>query len=157
VAHQARRQVQAALHATGEALGGPVGRVDQVELFQQLGRTAPGGRLAQVVEPPDELEVLPPGELLLNGCRLPGQPDRPTDRGRFPHHVVPVHQGPPRVRQQQRGQDTHGGRLARAVRPEDAEHGPLWHRQVDATQRAHVPERLGQTLHQDRRPRAGRS
>jgi hypothetical protein len=48
-----------------------------------------------VVEPPDELKVLPAGELLLNGRRLPGQADRPADRGRFPHHVVAVDQGPP--------------------------------------------------------------
>src|SRR5262249_57687864 len=93
LADQAGGQVQAALHATREALGGPIGRVDQIELFQQLGGAAAGLRLAQVIEPPDQLEVLPAGELLLNGRRLPGQPDRPADRGRLAYHVVAVHQG----------------------------------------------------------------
>ena len=41
-------------------------------------------RPAQVVEPPDDLEVLPAGELLLDGGRLPGQADRAADRGRLP-------------------------------------------------------------------------
>jgi hypothetical protein len=36
----------------------------------------------------------------------------------------------------------HGGRLARAVRAENAQHGPMRHRQVDATQRAHVSDDL---------------
>ena len=42
-------------------------------------------------------------------------------------------------------------RLAGAVRPEDAEHCPLRDGQVDAAQRMHVPERFGQSLHQDGR------
>ena len=48
-ADQARGQVQTAMHAAGEALGGPVGRLGQVELLQQLGganagtRAGPGG------------------------------------------------------------------------------------------------------------------
>jgi hypothetical protein len=104
-----------------------------------------------VVQPPDELEVLPAGELLLNGRRLAGQADRAAHRGRRADDVVAVHQGPSGVRQQQRGHDAHGGRLARAVRPEEAEHRPVRNGQVDAAQRAHVPERLGQSLHQDRR------
>ena len=35
--------------------------------------------------------------------------------------------------------------------PEHAEHRPARHRQVDAAQRVHLAERLGQALHENRR------
>ncbi len=151
---QARGQVQAALHAARVGLGCPVRGIAEVELLQELDGAAAGRRPAQVVEAPDDLEVLPAGELLLNGGRLPRQPDRAADRRRLPYHVAALHQRLPAVRQQQRGQDPHGGRLARAVRAEHAENRPARDRQVDSAQRANLPERLDQALHQDRRRRA---
>jgi hypothetical protein len=104
-----------------------------------------------VVQPPDDLQVFPAGQLLLDGGRLPGQPDRPADRGRLSHHVVALDHRPPPVREQQGGQDADRGGLARAVRPEHAEYRPARHGQVDPAQRVYLPERLGQALHQDRR------
>jgi hypothetical protein len=124
LADQACGQVQAPLHATGVALGRAVRGVDEVELVQQPGGAAAGLRLLQVVEPPDQLEVLPAGQLLLKGRRLAGQADRAAHRGRLPNDVAAVHHRPPRVRQQQRRQDAHRGRLARTVRPEQAQHRP---------------------------------
>ena len=150
-ADQARGQVQAPLHAAGVGLRGPVGRVGQPELLQQLDGPAAGLRPAQVVQPPDDLQVLPAGQLFLDGGRLPGQPDRPAHRGRLPDHVVALDHRPPPVREQQGGQDAYRGGLARAVGPEHAEHRPARHGQVDTAQRVHLPERLGQALHQDRR------
>src|ERR1035438_2979535 len=60
---------------------------------------------------------------------------------------------PPRVRAQQSGQDAHGGRLTRAVRAEYTVHRRPRHREVDTAQRVYLPERLGQALHENRRPR----
>ena len=137
---ETRGQVQAALHPAGEVLGGPVGRIEQVELLQQLVGPAAGTRPAQVIQPPDDLKVLPAGQLLLDGRRLPGQADRPADGGGLPHHVVAFHHCPAAVREQQRRQDAHRGRLAGTVRAEHAEHGPAGHRQVDAPQRVHFLE-----------------
>jgi hypothetical protein len=139
-ADQAGGQVQPPLHAAGIGLRGPVGRVGQPELLEQLDGAAAGLRPAQVVQPPDDLQVLPAGQLLLNGGGLPGQPDRPPDRGRFPDHVVALDHRPPPVREQQGGQDAYRGGLARAVRPQHAEHRPARHRQVDPAQRVDLPE-----------------
>ena len=154
-AHQARGQVQAALHATGVGLGRPVGRVAQAELLQQLGGAAAGLAPAQVVQPPDELQVLPAGELFLDGRRLSGQADRAAYRTRLPDDVIALDQGPAAIREQQRGQDPHGGCLARAVRAEYAEHGPARHRQVDTAKRVYLAEGLGQALDKNRRPGGG--
>ena len=154
LADQAGRQVQAALHAAGVGLGRPVGGIGQAELVEQVGRPAARFRPGQVIEPPDDLQVLPAGQFLLDGGRLPGQPDRPADRGRFPHHVVTLDDRPAAVRLEQRGQDPDRGGLARPVRPQNAEHGPARHRQIYAAQRADLTERLGQAFHQDGWPLA---
>ena len=50
----------------------------------------------------------------------------------------------------QRRQDAHRGRLAGAVRPEDAEHGPFRDGEVDAGERLGGAESLGQAFGLDR-------
>jgi hypothetical protein len=100
--------------------------------------------------PPDDLEVFPAGQLFLNGGRLPGQPDRPADRGRVPHHVIALYYRAAAVGHQQGRQDSHGGRLARAVGAKDAKDRPARHRQIDAPKGLNRAERLGQTLDEDR-------
>ena len=149
-ADQAGGQVQAPLHAAGVSLGRPVGRVAQAELLEQLGGPAPGLGPAQVIQPPDDLQVLLAGELLLDGGRLAGQPDRPADRGRVAHHVIALDQRPPSVGKQQRGQDPHRRGLPRPVRTEHAEHRPAGHGKIDTAQRVHLAERFRQALDEDR-------
>jgi hypothetical protein len=127
----------------------PVGGVDQVELLEQLSSPAAALRPAQVIQAPDELEVLAAGQLLLDRSRLAGQSDRAADRSRLAHHISSVHQRAALVRQQQRRQDAHRGGLARAVRAKDAENRSAWHDQVDPAQRVHVAERLRQSLDQN--------
>jgi hypothetical protein len=105
-----------------------------------------------VVQPPHDLQVLAAGELFLNGRGLAGQADRAAHRCGLPDDVIALHQGPAAIREQQRGQDAHGGRLARAVRAQHAEHGPARHRQVDTAKRAYLAERLGQAFDENRRP-----
>ena len=152
---QAGGQIQAALHAARVVLGVPIGGIGQVELLEEIGGPRPGVRLAQVVQPPDDLEILPAGELLLNGGRLPGQPDQAADRGCLPDDIASLDQCLALVRLQQGSEDAHGRCLARAVRPEDAEHRPAWHDKIDSAERVYVPERLRQALDKDRRPRTG--
>jgi hypothetical protein len=105
-----------------------------------------------VVEPPDQLQVLPAGELLLDRRRLPGQADQPPHRGRLPDNVAALDKGPALVRDQQRGKYPHGCGLASAVRAQHTEDRPPRHRQIDPAQRAYLSERLDQALHQDGRP-----
>jgi hypothetical protein len=66
-----------------------------------------------------------------------------------PSPVVSVHAGLPRPRRQQRREDAHEGRLARAVGPEQAEHHPGGHVELEAVERSHVPEALAQVAHLD--------
>ncbi len=73
--HEAGREVEPAQHAAGVGLRRPVGRVDEVELLQQLVGALPRVVGGQVVQPADHLEVLPAGELVDDGRRLPGEPD----------------------------------------------------------------------------------
>src|SRR4051812_38393023 len=49
------------------------------------------------------------------------------------------------VRLEQGGEDAHGGRLARAVRPQQAQHGALLRLQVDAGEGVDVAVGLGES------------
>ena len=137
---ETERDVEPPLHAARVGLGRPVGRIAQAELLKQFGGPAAGPRPAPVVQPPDDLQVLPAGELLLDGGRLAGQPDGAADRGRLAHDVMALDHRPAAVGQQQRGQDPHRGGLPGAVGAEHAEHRPARHRQVDTARRLHIPE-----------------
>ena len=63
---------------------------------------------------------------------------------RVAHDVEAGHARRPTVGEQQRRQDPHGGRLAGAVRAEQAEHAAGLDPQVDALQRLGVPVALGE-------------
>ena len=115
-------EVQTPAHATGVGLGGPVRRIDEVELLEQLLGPHAGRLAGQVVEPSDHDQVLPPGQVLVNGRVLAGQPDRSAHTLRVGCDVDPVHDGPAGVGCEQRGQDAHRGGLPGAVGPEQPEH-----------------------------------
>jgi hypothetical protein len=86
----------------------------------------------QLVEPPEHPEVLAPRQVLIDGGELAGKADDVAKLLRLADDVEP---GDGRVagdRPQEGGQDPHGRGLARAVRAEQAEHGALVDRQVDA-------------------------
>ena len=99
---------------------------------------SPGGLPAHVREPADHADVLAPGEVLVDGGVLPGQPDDPPHRLGLLDHVVTEDGGVPRVGAQDGGEDAHGRRLAGAVGAEQAEDGALLDVQRDAVERAHV-------------------
>src|SRR5439155_6821763 len=68
---------------------------------------------------------------------------------RVPGHVVSGHLGIPLVRADQRGQDPDHRGLPGTVRPEQPEHRPGRHRQVQPGQRPRATEALGQPLGSD--------
>jgi hypothetical protein len=108
-----------------------------------------GARGREVVEPTEQLQVLPSGQGLVDGRVLADEPDvRPHPAG-FPRDVEPGDHGPARVRFQQCGEDADGGGLPGAVGPEDPVHGALADRQVDPVQRGLLAEPLPQPLSDD--------
>ena len=93
-ADQPRGQVEPAAHAAGVGRRAPVGGLGEREAFQQLARAPARLRTAEPVQPPDHLQVLAPGQLLVHGRELPGQADAPADRQRLGGHVVAEHLAP---------------------------------------------------------------
>jgi hypothetical protein len=95
-----------------------------------------------VIEPADQLEVLEPREVLVDGRALAREPDAETELLGVAHHVEPVDLGAAAGGREQRGEDAHRGGLAGAVGPEESEHRALLHLEVDALERLHVAEML---------------
>jgi hypothetical protein len=127
----------------------------QAEHVEQLVGPGPDGPLGQVGEPADQPEVLAAGQVLVDRGVLSGQADRLAHGLGIAGHVDAEHLGTAAVGPQDGGEDAHGGRLARAVGPEQAEHGTGGHREVDTRQGLHVAESLGQALDPDGRAGAG--
>ena len=76
-------------------------------------------------EPTDHADVLPAGQVLVDGGVLPRQPDDPTHGLGLFDHVVAEDGGVSRVRAQDGGEDAHSRRLAGAVGAEQPEDGAL--------------------------------
>jgi hypothetical protein len=131
---QGGSQVEPAPHAAGVGLGHPVGGLDQVEPLEQL--VGPRGRpVLEPVEGAEQPQVLAAGEVLVDGGVLAGQADPAADGARPGDDVDAVDQRAAGVRAQQRGEHAHGGGLAGAVGPEQAEHGAALDGERDAVER----------------------
>ena len=102
-----------------------------------------------MVEASDHLQVLVPGQILVDRRVLPGQPDLGPELRRVGDNVEPGDPGAAGVGTQQRGQDPDRGRLARAVRPEQTENAALWRAEVDTAERLHLAEGLLQSFRLD--------
>ena len=85
----ARRQVEPAAHAAAVALHALVAGVGEVEPLQQLGRPQLRPAPAEVEEHPEQLEVLPAGEDLVDRGVLAGQADPAPYLLRVPRDVDP--------------------------------------------------------------------
>jgi hypothetical protein len=130
--NQRRRGVEPLLHAAGELLGALVGLVGEVDEVQQVGDApvalAPRDAVGLAGEPDVLLRCQLRVDAGLLGHVADGLPDLPG----LGRHVEAVDPDAPAGRRQQRGEHLDRGRLARAVRPEEAEELPLGYRQVDA-------------------------
>jgi hypothetical protein len=137
-------EVEPAAHAAGVGLGGPVAGLVELEALEQLARAGPRCALAEVIEAPDHLEVLVAGEVLVDRGVLTCEPDVGAQLGRLGHDVEAGDAGAAPIGLEQRGEDAHGGGLAGAVRPEQAEDGALLRLEVDAVESDDVAVGLGQ-------------
>ena len=151
VADQRHRQVQLPAHAAGVGRHELARRFRQVEPLKQ-----PAGDLlalagAEVLEVRHQLQVFLPGQQLVHGGELPGDPDRRADRlslgkrrrGRSDPRRPAVGLG-------QGGEDVDRGGFPGPVRAEQGEDRPLGDVEVDAVKYGLVPVGLAQPRGCDR-------
>jgi hypothetical protein len=147
--HQGGGEVEAPPHAAGVGLRRAVGGVGEPEPVEQFGGPPRHLAPAEVGEPADEAQVLAPGQVLVDGRVLAGEADGGAGRLRMGRDVDAEHLGRAVVGVEDRGQDAHGGGLARTVRAEQPEHGAGRHVEVDAAERVDVAEALGEAADPD--------
>ena len=126
-----------------------VRRLCEVEPLEDLLAAPLRLRSRDVVQATDHLEVLEPGEVLVDGGVLPGEADHVAELLGLLDDVVAGDGGTALVGVQERGQDPDGGGLAGPVGAEEAKHRARRDLQVHALQRLHLPEPLGEALDDD--------
>ena len=128
---EAGREVEPAAHPARVRLRLAVGGLGQPELVEQLVARARARRARDEVEQPaEQLEVLAPGEHLVDRVVLAGEPDPVADLGGVARDVEAGDPRAPGVGAQQRAEDPHRRRLARAVRAEQPADAALRHLEV---------------------------
>jgi hypothetical protein len=130
-----------------DRLGPGVGQAHPIE---ELVGPAAGGGLAQPVEPAEQDEVLAAAENLVDGRLLAAEADPPPDLVGGASHVGAGHHRPAAVGSQEGGEHPDRGRLAGAVRAEQAADGAGGDRQVEPVERPGVAEALVEALGLDR-------
>src|SRR5262249_36633321 len=98
-------------------------RIDQREALEQI--HCDSTRILEVAQPGDQHEVLPPAEDLVDGRELPGKANGLAHARRPRVDIEAVDTGCPGVRLEERGQNLHDRRLARAIRAEQGENTAL--------------------------------
>jgi hypothetical protein len=102
-----------------------------------------------VIEEPDELQVLPAGEQLVDGGVLACEPDYRPDRPRARHDVESRHPGATAVGAEQGRKHPHQGGLSGSVRSEQGEHPARLYRQGDLVEGAGSTEPFGERFYLD--------
>ena len=121
----------------------------ELESFEQLDPTF-GDEVAWLVgQARHHPEVLPAGEVLVDGGKLAGETDPRPNRGWIVGDVDAEHVGRPGVWAQDGREDADGGGLAGAVRPEKSQHRAGRHDQVDAVECDDLAVTLGQSFRDD--------
>ena len=140
--------------ADHHALGLPAGDLERVaaallgqpEQLQQLGGALAGVPRAEPEVPAAELQVLGDGEVAVEGVVLRDDADAALDLDGVLDHVQAGHVGGAAGRDDERGEHADGGRLARAVRAEQAEELAARDVQVDALDGGHRGTRAGRGI-----------
>ena len=83
-------------------------------------------------------QVLPAGQVLVDGGVLPRQPDQAAHHARLPDDIAPEDLGYARVRLDDGREDPHRGRLSGPVGPEQPEHGSRLDVERDAVEGTHL-------------------
>ncbi len=148
---QARSHVEPPPHAAGVGRRLTVARVGQPEPLEDLAAALARLGLGQAVQPADHLEVLEPGQVLVDGGALAGETYPVAELLSVLHDVEAIDLGAAAARQQQRAQDPNGGRLAGAVRSQQPSDGAGLDLQIDALQRLDLAEAAFELLGTDDR------
>src|SRR5207245_3186371 len=117
----AARDLEAPLHAAGEGLHERVGAVGKLDDAEELVDALPPDRCGHAVDAAMQVEVLAGGQLVVERGVLEDEADAPANRSRILRDVDAGDARLPGGRPQQRAEDADGGRLPRAIRPEEAE------------------------------------
>ena len=149
---QAHRDVEPPAHATRVGRDAPSASFDEREADEQL-VSDPSG-LAEAAQPGDQLQVLAAGQDVVDRRELAGEADRLADLRGLCDDVEPVHGSRAAVGPEQRREDLHDRRLARAVRTEEGEDAARLDFEVDASQDRDIAECLREFGDPDRRCRA---
>ena len=148
--HEAGREVEPTPHSAGVGLGRTVGGVGEREPLEQLVGPLLHIRRGQVVEASHHVEVLPTGEVFVDGGVLPGQADGPADCIGLGRDVDAGHGRVPGIGAEQRGEDAHRGGLAGAVGSEQTDDGAIGDREIESVDGLDVAEVLDQPFGMDR-------
>ena len=148
-ADQTHGQVETAPHAAGVGAHAAARGIGEAEAADQLGGALPGLAPRQAEQPGDQHEVVGAGQGFVDRRVLARQADAGAHGLGLGDHVVTEHADPTRIGPQQGGEHAHGGGLARAVRPEQAEHGAAADCEVDAVEGAGRAETLAQAVDLD--------
>ena len=136
---------QLLLHALAERAGDVVAPVPQREQPQVPLDPLGARRGVQPVQPPEEVEVGRRRQLVVEARRLGQDADPGADLLGVLDDVEAVDRGAALARLDERGQQPDRRRLARAVRPEQAEHLAAEHLEVHPADRPQVAEPPAQT------------
>ena len=139
-------EVEPPPHAARVRTDEPAGRVGEIEVRQELLRALARAAAAEVVEPPEHVEVLEAGQVLVDGRVLARQADPLPEARGLAKDVDSGDARAPLVGLEERGQDPDGGRLAGAVRAEQPEDGPSRHVQVDTAEGLDVAVALAEAV-----------
>jgi hypothetical protein len=145
----ARGEVDPSPHAAGVGLDLAACRLGESEAVQQL--FGPGLRLraGEAEQAAEQLQVLCTGEILVDGCELPGQADAVAHRGGVANDVMAKHSRRPSVGLHQGREDADGGRLAGAVRAEHAVDGAGGYGELESIDGAGLAVGLHESRHLD--------
>ena len=140
------RDHQPLRHATGQRVDRGFGELGELELLEQLVGGRSGLRRADPEQPTVEVEVLPDVQLPVESIGLRDRPDELLHEHRVGHDVDTRHISVSGRRDHPGREHPGRGRLARAVRTEQAEDLAGFHRQVQLVDRLEVgsPVDLGQ-------------
>ena len=145
-------------HAAGQRVDRRLGPPAELELLEQLVRGLPGGFGAHAEQPPVEVQVLPDGELAVQGVLLGDDPAELLGQRGVSRDVDVGDERPAGGRDHAGGEDAGRGGLACAVRAEEAEDLTGLDVEVELVHRGEVGARvdLGQVLGVDDGVRVGR-
>jgi hypothetical protein len=145
LARETHGDVETPAHTAGIRLHHLIAGIGEVEAVEQLdsAQSSVAGRAME--ESPDVLEVLLPREALVDRGVLAREADTRPRATRILHDVDAVDERLACVGLQERAQDPYEGGLARAIGPEDAEHGRALDGNVDSTEGLGFAEPLSES------------